>query len=231
MGLAITPDARHALSANYGDADVEGRTLSVIDIEAGEIIADYDVGARPEQVVISADGKRGLVNAAEDDTVRSFSIDGAELTLSDPLVVGSDPSDVAFVSGDRAVVTSSLALGYSLIDTSAPQPTLIGEFSTPSGVPYGVTSLADGSEILVTTFLAGATVLHSDISGDTPTSLAEIRLEGSAFTLGAMSDGQGHAFVPQPNDQRLSIVDLERQSARSLQWLDAVGPTYVAIQP
>jgi len=230
MGLAISPDGRWAYSANYGDADVVGNTLTVIDIEAGSIVESYEVGARPEQVALAVDGASGIVNAAEDGTIRTFSAEGPTLTLSDPLEVGGDPSDVTFAGATRAVVTQSIAWSYSLIDTSDPeQPSVLGEHPTTTGIPYGATAIGD-EQILVTTFLAEATVLWIDLTGE-PQVLTEIPLPGTAFTLGAAVDAEGrYAYVPQPNDQRLSIVDLESGTTHSIQWLTEPGPTYVALQ-
>jgi hypothetical protein len=95
-----------------------------------------------------------------------------------------------------------------------------------------VALVAGTTEIVLTSFLAEATVARIDVGGAAPEELAVIALEGSAFTLGAAVDAEGrYAFVPQPNDARLSIVDFESGSARSVTWLDGHGPTWVAIGP
>jgi hypothetical protein len=39
------------------------------------------------------------------------------------------------------------------------------------------------------------------------------------------------AFVAHAEDHVLSVVDLPGRRARSVIWLDALGPTYVAMQP
>ena len=233
MGIAISPDDRFVLTANYGTSDEIGDTLSVIDLEAGTLIDTHTVGSRPEQVALSADGSTGLINAAEEDTVRSMTVDGANIVMSDPIAVGADPSDVALPSTSTALVTSSLGFSFSVIDTTDPgAPSVIAEHPTPSGIPYGVAHIPGTNEALVTTFLSTVTLVHLDLSAEPPAVLQEIAIEGSTFTLGAAvtSDG-GHAFVPQPNDQRLSIVDLASGEAHFHQWLADTGPTYVAVQP
>lgn len=232
MGVAITPDGRYALTANYGEASVEGDTLSVIDLDVGQVIEEIVVGGRPEQVALDASGTRGIVNAAADDLVLGLSLDGA-VSLGGGVDIGRDPSDVAFLSGDRAVATSSLGLSYSLLDLGDPlAPALLGTFATPSGIPYGITAIEGTREVLVTTSLTEATLVHADLAGDRETVLAEIPLAGSPLALVAVHDPEtGLAFVPQPNDQRLTIVDLKAQTSRSLRWLTDVGPTYAALDP
>lgn len=232
MGLAISPDGRWAYSANYGDASVFGNSLTVIDLDAGSVAATYTVGARPEQVALNSAGNVGIVNVAGDNTIRMFDVDADAVSLHEPIAVGADPSDVAFVAANRAVVTNSLAWSYSLIDTSdSASASVVGEHATSTGVPFGVTAFAGSQEVVVTTFLARATLLHLDVSNDPPVELAQVSVEGAAFTLGATVGSNGYAYVPQPNDQRLSIVDLANQTSRSIQWLDQPGPTYVAVTP
>lgn len=40
-----------------------------------------------------------------------------------------------------------------------------------------------------------------------------------------------HALVAHPIQRRLVAVDLATGAEHALSWLDAAGPTYVAIQP
>jgi DNA-binding beta-propeller fold protein YncE len=233
MGLAITPDGRYALSANYGEVDIVGNTLTLIDLDAGVVLSSIEVGERPEQVALDAEGAGGLVNSAAGNVVRGFSFASETITLSDAIDIGDDPSDVSFISRERGVATSSLGISYSLIDTSdVTAPTLVDTFGSTSGIPYGVTTIDGSTEVLVTTFLAEASLLHVDLAGDTNEVLAEILLPGSPLTLVAVHDPvSGFAFVPQPGDQQLSIVDLATQTTRQITWLSDAGPTYVALRP
>lgn len=233
MGLAITPDGRYALTANYGEVDVQGNTLSLIDLDRGEVVDEIVVGGRPEQVALDPSGERGIVNAAADDQVLGLSLDAATVALGGGVDVGTDPSDVAFIASDRAVATSSLGLSYSLLDIADPlAPMLLATFATPSGIPYGITAIEGTREVLVTASLTQATLVHADLSGDRETVLGEIPLEGSPLALVAVHDPRtGLVFVPQPSDQRLTIVDLKAQTSRSISWLSDVGPTYAALDP
>jgi sugar lactone lactonase YvrE len=232
MGLAITPDGAYALTADYGEADLAGDSLSVIDLAAGLVVASHTVGGRPEQVALGPDGAVGAISFDQGSGLRTFTLEGSEVVLSDALVVADDPGDVAFVSRERLVVTSSLALSYSVIDVSDPlAPAIVAEHAV-SGVPFGVTAVPGTSEVVLPTFLVEGKLLHVDVASEPPTVLGETLLESGALTLGAAVSSDGRfAFVPQPAERRLSVVDLAAESARSVVWLEDVGPTWVAAAP
>jgi YVTN family beta-propeller protein len=229
MGIAIAPDGRRAYSANYGDENEPGTTLSIIDLEGFDNVADVEVGSRPEQVVLSPDGAVGLVNLTS-GSVRAFLTDDVQGTLTAPLEVGTDPSDIAFVEGTpHAVVTNSMSFDLSVIDMSDPAaPEVVDTVDLPGSIPYGVTAVPGTPTVLVTT-LSG-TLQQVDV-GTLPATVGEpLEPAGGAFPLTVAVEPDGrHAFVPHPIDRSLSILHLDTHEARAIQWLAASGPTYVAV--
>ena len=232
MGIAITPDGATAFTANFGRSDAPGDTLSVIDLVAGIEREAVVVGARPEQVALSDDGRLGIVNLAGDDTARIFETGDPSGTLSAPIPTGSDPSDVVFV-GARALVTNSAGLSYTLIDVTDPSaPTGSAPQELPAAIPYAATRVPGREEVLVSAILGSTKLFRVDMSGAATAVTATIELEGGAFPLGVAVDPSGeHAFVAHPTDHVLSIVDLDSATVRSVAWLSEPGPTYVAVQP
>lgn len=237
MGLAIAPDGSRAYTANFGTDDVPGSTMSVIDLASLTVLEDIEVGGRPEQVSLRADGSLGILNSASLGAVRVFETRDPAGTLSDPLVVGTDPSDVDFVSGtDFAVVANSLdPSNFVVIDVSDPSlPTELVVGPSPLGAAYGLTPIPGVPDVLFTVSDFGSEyVQRISIAPDgTPTIEWETAVMGSTFALGiAVDEVAGLAIMALPGANVLSVQDLAGGEPRVLAWQDEIGPTYVALAP
>lgn len=212
--------------------------MSIVDIASRAVIEELNVGRGPEQVVLSADGSLGAVNLASESAVRVFQTADVAGTMSDPVTVGTDPSDLAFVEGnDLLAVANSLSLTVSLIDTADPTaPVVLEEYGIGGGFPYGLTYVPSRSEILAPL---------SPASADAPSSFVTIAVEaqglvpsspetisGGAFPLTAAVDADGaFGFIAHITNHQLSIIDLDSGRVRSIAWLTQPGPSYVAVQP
>lgn len=238
LGIAVSPDGTRAYTANYGTEGARGDSLSVIDIPGRRLIDEITVGNGPEQVALSADGSLGIVNVVSQGGVRIFQTSDVAGTMTDVLATGDDPSDVCFLDGnDRAVVANTFSFTVTLIDTSDPtSPSVIGDVSLETGVPYGLTYVPSRAEILAPMGATAPGVPTSLIaiakSEDVLTPAAPMQLAGENFPLGAAADAEGaFAFVAHIVDHELSIIDLATRQTRSIQWLSGPGPSYVAVQP
>ena len=170
--------------------------------------------------------------------MRVFQTSDPSGTLSDPLSTGNDPSDLAFLADNtRLVVANSQSFNVTLVDTSDPSaPTVIDDFNTQGGVPYGTTYVPSRSWILAPTTQLSTGVPSAlnifEVEGDVLSTLSVETLPGGSFPLTAAVDAEGDfAFVAHVSDQQLSIIDLETLAIRSVSWLDDFGPTYAAVQP
>jgi YVTN family beta-propeller protein len=238
LGIAISPDGLRAYTANYGTSDGRGDSLSVIDIPERSVIEEITVGSGPEQVALSPDGSLGIVNIVSGGGVRIFQTSDVGGTMSEVLETGSDPSDVSFLdSNDRAVVANTFSFNVTLIDTSDPSsPSVISSVPVGVGVPYGLSYVRSRDEILAPTNATGPDLPTYLVaiarSGDVLTPGTPAQLPGDNFPLTAAVDSDGNfAFVPHTVDHALSIVDLETGAMRTIEWLSAPGPSYVAVQP
>lgn len=229
MGIAISPDGTRAYVAEYGTNASPGTEIAIVDLTTRSLIEEVSIGPRPEQVVLSADGALGA--ATVDDGTRVFATRDVAGTLAPTLDTGRDPSGVVFVPGtERLVITNSMAASFSIVDVSDPgAPTIV---ASPSirGVPYPATWIPGTTEVLV-----GASIRESLYRLDVTTPDAtpsRIELSHGAFVLEAEVVPAGtHALVAHPIQHALVAVDLATGAEHALSWLDAAGPTYVAIQP
>ena len=229
MGIAIAPDGTRAYVAEYGTNASPGTEIAVVDLATRRLVEEISIGPRPEQVVLSDDGALGA--ATVDDGTRVFETRDVAGTLAPTLDTGRDPSGVVFVPGtDRLVITNSMAASFSIVDVSDPSAPSIVASPSIRGVPYPATWIPGTTDVLV-----GASIRESLYRLDVTTPDAtpsRIELSHGAFVLEAEVVPTGtHALVAHPIQRRLVAVDLATGAEHALSWLDAAGPTYVAIQP
>lgn len=234
MGIAVSPDGKRAFTANYGVNGARGETLSIIDIEAGTLLDEVEVGPGPEQVSLSTDGSRGIINTAGDGSVRVFDPSDPRATLSEPLRTSGDPSDVAFVgtTGRVVVANSQSDTGYSVVDASVPNKLALTEsVKLSGGIPYAATHIPGTSEVLVSVTGTPARLIRVDVS-ETPAKQEGILLtnEMQTFPLGVAVTPDGeHAFVGLPVYNAVTMVSLDTGDVVPVPWLSEDGPTYVAL--
>jgi DNA-binding beta-propeller fold protein YncE len=237
MGIAITPDGTLAYTANYGTGKEVGDTMSIVDLAAGTLVEDVVVGARPEQVAFDETGTWGMINLASDGTVRTFETADPAGTLSVPLPISDDPSDVAFVPGtSRAVVASSIGPStYVVVDVTDPaMPTVLETAPEPGGATYPITHIPGTTEVLVgATDFGALKLLRVDVATDPSTVTWLQQLPDTAtFPLSAAVDLDGGvALVDAPGVNQLVVFALDGSGATAIDWQDEIGPTYVAIAP
>jgi YVTN family beta-propeller protein len=84
-GLAAPAQAYKVFVSNE-----RGNTVTVLDSETWEVIAEFPAGNRPRGITISPDGSELYVCASDDDTVRVFDTETYEETHTLPS--GPDPA-------------------------------------------------------------------------------------------------------------------------------------------
>ena len=238
MGIAIAPDGGLAYVAGFGTDDAPGDTLAIVDLAALAVVEEIVLPGRPEQVSLHVDGTLGIVNLDALGAVQLFETSDPAGTLSEPLLVGADPSDVDFVPGTQyAVVANSLdPSNLFVIDASDPSmPTEAAVAPPPLGAAYAVTPIPGQPDVLFTASDFSSAYLRRYTIGDdgTPTLVWETAAPtAGTFALGvAVDDTAGLAVMALPGQNVLSVQDLQGGAPRLLPWQDDTGPTYVAIAP
>ncbi len=238
MGIAITSDGSLAYTANFGTDDDPGNTLSIVDLATLTVLEELELEGRPEQVSLHADGTLGILNLDGLGAVQLFETSDPAGTLSVPLVVGGDPSDVDFVPGTQyAVVANSIDPANIYVvdvsDPSMPGEGVVGPAAL--GATYAVTPIPGQPDVLftVTDFATGILQRWTIEADGTPTLVWETAAPTpGSFALGvAVDDAAGLAIMALGGANVLSVQDLEGGEPTLLPWQDEVGPMYVAIAP
>ncbi|MCA9644272.1 MAG: hypothetical protein KC492_26440, partial [Myxococcales bacterium] len=234
MGVAITPDGKYGLSANFGTKLAGGSTLTRVDLESHSVVEEVEVGGSPEQVRLF-DGSLGMLNTASQGGVRRFDPTDVEGSLSAVVPTSDDPSDIAFVSASKAVVIDSRgAAGYSVVtlDGGDPGMTVVEQVPT-DGIPYGICHIPGTDQVLVGIATgAPAHVVRVDVSANPSTEVTTYDLGNTASTfvinVTCSPDGK-FAFAPVPNEDTLVVINLETDAVHQISGWSNTAPTYVGV--
>lgn len=191
--VAVTPDGTRAFVANIGSG-----TVTAIDLEAGEKLADVATGEGAEGIAVGADGQRVWVTNRAADTVSV--IDAGSLEVVATVEPGSFPIRAEATADGRWVLVSNARSGtISVIDAASAEVARtielavkakdgegrLLEFGEESPVPIGIEIAPDGKRAWVAAANADAIVVLD---------LAEWKATGT-LTAGREPDGMGYSKV------------------------------------
>src|SRR5262245_21954697 len=140
MQPALAAPAAKAYIANFKD-----NTVSVIDTEAGKVIATIPVAAGPHGMAITPDGRTVYVSGDGSSSLNV--IDTATDTVVKTITVGKTPNGIALTPDNRLLlVTVYDENQVVLVDTST--QTVVGAIPVPK--PHTVAVSPDGKLVYVT---------------------------------------------------------------------------------
>src|SRR5262249_43648859 len=100
--VTILPDGRRALTANH-TAD----SVSLVDRDAGKVLAEVACGRRPVAVARSADGRTAAVVNHWSDSITLFDVTDAGLKPAGEVAVGRLPQAVVFAPDGRRLFATA----------------------------------------------------------------------------------------------------------------------------
>ena len=155
--VAVTPDGSRAFVANIGSG-----TVTALDLDKGEKIADVATGEGAEGIAVSTDGSRVWVTNRAADTVTA--IDAATLEVVATAKPGAFPIRAEVTPDGRWVLVSNARSGtISVIDAATAEvartieldvpaqegPGRLLDFGDESPVPIGIEIAPDGKRAWV----------------------------------------------------------------------------------
>lgn len=147
--VAVSPDGRLAVVANYGNATVPGSTLSVLDLEAARVTRTVDLGTyrRPHGIAWSRDGRTVAVTVEADQAV--LVVDAGSWTVVRAIPTGQQVSHMVALAPDgrRAYVASIGSGSVAMLDLEA--GTRLRVAPTGAGTE-GIDVSPDGREVWAT---------------------------------------------------------------------------------
>ena len=189
--LAVAPDGRHLVAANYGDGSVglvgldgAGAVEALLDVvhhEGSGPVADRQSSPHPHQVV--PDPATGVVTVVDlgADALATYRVDGGRLTpvARCALPPGTGPRQLVRVpGGDEAYVVGELSGALlHLRETSPGQFEVLGDLPCSASVgdnPVAHTHLDPSRHLLYVSNRGPDTVTVFDIASGSPRRLAEV---------------------------------------------------------
>jgi DNA-binding beta-propeller fold protein YncE len=209
--VAVSPDGRRAVVANYGTRDVPGDTLTVVDVSRAAVTGTITLppGARPhgvewldgQRVAVTAGGINSLLLVDVDamQVARTIAVDQAVAHM----VAASAAQGRAFVAniGSGTATAVDLAAARKISDLAA------GEGSE------GIALVDGGRELWVTNRAAGTVSVFDTASLE---KTAELALPGFPIRAEA-DDGRGLVYITLPEVDALAVLDVRtRREQRRL---------------
>ena len=147
--VAVSPDGRLALTAEYGPDSNRGRHLILIDVESARIVARIDLGpnSRPHTALFLPDGRRAVATMQDSDQLAVVDLETKAVVRTYP--TGGREGHMVRLSpdGSRAYVTSRGAQGtLSVIFLDEERPPIV--IDTGPGAE-GLDVTPDGREVWV----------------------------------------------------------------------------------
>jgi len=146
--VAVSPDGRLALVANYGTGPQPGSSLTLIDVAGGKVARTIDLGAykRPHGMVF-LDGRRVLVTSEASKTV--IEVDVKEGKVIREIATGQEISHMVAVTPDRsrAFVANIGSGSITALDLKTGKS--LGDVKTGAGTE-GIDVTPDGRQVWAT---------------------------------------------------------------------------------
>jgi YVTN family beta-propeller protein len=147
--VAVSPDGRTAVIADYGTVQRPGRTLTVLDIPGAAVTATIELGAfsRPHGMAWLPDGRHLLVTAEAAHALIKVDVGAGRIVASYP--TAQDVSHMVAVApdGGRAYVANIGSGSVTVIDLVAGRR--LANVPTGAGAE-GIDITPDGAEVWVT---------------------------------------------------------------------------------
>lgn len=235
-GIAITHDGKKAFISHVATPNV-----SVIDIEAGTVLQEVDIGGGfaeavavddTDSVVLVTGLGTGLTKNA-----RTFAVADPAGTLSEPFPLDNDAAGVSFFPGTKVgfVVLAYSPLGstnsgYALIDASdvhAPVKLIETKWTDEVHVAFDVLPAPTRGTLLMPVATGGNLEIREYGLGT-----GDVELKSSypvaALTgfgpFGSVLDRKGRILMTLPGDRELGVLDLGTGSAFTVPWFKEPGP-------
>jgi YVTN family beta-propeller protein len=220
--LAVSPDGRTALVADYGTGPRPGRTLTVIDVAAAKVAKTIDLGApRRPHGLAWLDGRRALVTAEASGALLVVDVEAGRVV--NEIATGQELSHmVAVQPGGRRAFVANIGSGtVTAIDLAAGKK--LADVTTGEGAE-GVDVSPDGRWVWVTNREAGTVTV---VDAATLAVVAAVEVPGFPIRAKATPDGK-YVLVSAARTGDVAVLStadrkLERRVDFGLQAVAAEG--------
>lgn len=219
--IAVAPDGRIALVANYGDADTAGNSLSVLDLRGDAPTRTLDLGrhGRPHGLRFLPGGRQALATTEASGHLLCIDVDSGRILAEIPLGEGRGHMVAIDAAGGSAYVSKIDRGTISRIDLASGAKT--AEIAAGAGAE-GIAVRPGSDEVWVSNREAGTVSIH-----DAATLALRQRLPSPGFPIRVAFTADGrHALVSNARAATLSVFDARRKRAVATVALQRHGVDY-----
>ena len=219
--VAVSPDGRTALVANYGTRGAPGSTLTVIDLPGKRVAKTIDLGAhrRPHGLAFLPGGRQAAVTAEGSKALLVVDVVAGKVEAA--IGTGAEVSHMVALApgGERAYVANIGSGSATVIDLAGRAK--LADVATGEGAE-GIAVTPDGKQVWVTNREAGTVTL---IDPGTLEVAATVPSPGFPIRAEATPDGK-HVLVTNAEANELTVIDAaERKAVRRVELDLAAGDT------
>lgn len=217
--VAVSPDGKHALVANYGTGPRPGSTLTLVDVPAARVAKTIDLGEhRRPHGLTWLDGRRALVTAEAGKALLEVDAEAGKVLRA--IATGQEVSHMvaAAKDGRRAFVANIGSGSMTAIDLAAGRK--LADVPTGAGAE-GIDVSPDGRQVWVTNREAGTVSLIDAASLEI---LGTVESPGFPIRAKVTPDGR-HVLVSNARAGDLAVLSTaERKLERRIPMgLEAVA--------
>lgn len=146
--VAISPDGRRALIANYGTGPQPGSSLTLIDVPGARVVKTIDLGEvkRPHGMAF-LDGRRALVTSEAGKALVEVDVEDGKVVRQIP--TGQELSHMVAVTPDRSRAFVANITSGSMTAVDLQEGKALGSVKTGAGTE-GIDVTPDGRQVWVT---------------------------------------------------------------------------------
>jgi YVTN family beta-propeller protein len=199
--VAISPDGRLALVANYGSASQPGSSLTLLDVPAAKVVRTIDLGEirRPHGMAF-LDGRRALVTSEAGKALVEVDVEAGKVLRQIP--TGQELSHMVAVAPDRSRAFVANIISGSMTAIDLKEGKVLASVKTGAGTE-GIDVTPDGKQVWVTNREGDSvTVVDAktlEIAGTVPVAAFPIRAkatpDGKRVLVSAAKSGDLAVFT------------------------------------
>jgi len=116
----LTNDGKDLYATNEGATQLAQGTLSKLDAQTGGLVWEYEIGARPSEVLVRPDRKTAYVSVRNDHKVRVLDISGDAPRLIGETAIGVQPDTMQITNDGTTLVVGLRSIPQmALMDTDS----------------------------------------------------------------------------------------------------------------
>jgi len=213
---SVTPDGRYSVSTQTSAGGI-----SIVDLQAGEVLSALKTGPQPNFILISKEGSRAYVSNAGNNTISE--IDTTDWRVIRNIPTGAQPEHMVFSADGSRLYVNNVKDGKVAEITLADGKT--SNLYTVGKDPHGIDLSDDGTQLFVSAKSDNKLVAINLENGEQ----RDVTLSPLPYHVTAIK-GTGKLYVTSRMDPRIWVLDQNTLKVTGEIPIKGVGHQMVVVQ-